>query len=424
MSVHNEDLIKDIGLIFSKLCVIEQKNKWPDPIRFNVTFPKIWNSQRDRLTEIMYFVTGILPRLEFKNAKSIQSSAFKFSYTEERMNSKYQFFSAGIDSTVLLMHLYKLKSSRVPVFVDKRGPISGPINRSSENLKEINHVIRIRHQKKTNSSKSLYAPQLRTPLFISAFTLLYHPNRTDLAIAENGPTAINPAYSASQKPTWATHPYVLKLMSALIRDVFNWDFSISLPFLNFTKPELIKSLDKTKGKNLLKYTNSCFSASRYFRKNSPNGCGVCFSCIIRKIAAACGFELYGNYKKDTLLNMKSDQKLKNINLELLISYWFRIIKNKPPNYAGFQFPIRKCNYIFPNLDIEELIRRDAKEMLYGLYQLSKTQKREKSPNIKLFNEYSHIYNVNKKDYSDFGEELQVNSDRVSQSLKKVSLFQV
>ena len=425
MSEHQEDLIKDIGLIFSKLYRIERKNKWPDPIRFNVTFPNIWNSQKEKLTEIMYFVTGIFPKLEFKKIKSHQSSAFKLSYTEERKNSKYQFFSAGIDSTVLLMHLSELKSSRIPVFVDTKGTISGPINRLIQNQEEKLHVIRIRYQKKSNSSKSPYAPQLRTPLFVSAFTLLYHPNKTDLAIAENGPTAINPACSASQKPTWATHPYVLKLMSTLIRDVFNWDFSISLPFLNFTKPELIKSLDKSKGKSLLEYTNSCFSASRYFRKRSPNGCGICFSCIIRKIAAAaCGFVLSGNYQKKALLSMKRDQKLKNVNIESLISYWFRIIKDKFPNYAGFQFPIRKCNYIFPNLDIEELIRRDAKQMLYGLYQLSKTQKREKSFNIKLFNEYSHIYNVKKKDYSDFGEELQANSDRVSQSLKKVSLFQV
>lgn len=425
MSEHQEDLTKDIGLIFSKLYRIERKNKWPDPIRFNVAFPEIWNSQKDKLAEIMYFVTGIFPRLVFKKKKIDQSSAFEICNTEERVNSKYQFFSAGIDSTVLLMHLNKLESSRIPVFVDTRGTISGPINRSLKNLNEKIPLIKIKHQKKSNSSKSPYAPQLRTPLFLSAFTLLYHPNKTDLAIAENGATAINPACSASQKPTWATHPYVLKLMSDLIRNVFNWDFSISLPFLNFTKPELIKSLDKTRGKSLLKYTNSCFSASRYYRKSSPNGCGICYSCNLRKIAAAaCGFELFGNYRRDMLLSMKSDQKLKNFHIESLISYWFHIIKNKLPNYAGFQFPIRKCNYIFPNLDIEGLIRRDAKEMLYGLYQLSNIQKREKSFNIKLFNEYSHIYNVNKKDYSDFGEELQVNSDKVSQSLKKVSLFQV
>lgn len=104
-----------------------------------------------------------------------------------------------------------------------------------------------------------------------------------LAVYENGVGAINLPYTGAQlgsQATRATHPVTVRLMSALLTQVFETPFSVELPYAFATKGELCDGLRSAGLGHLARHTVSCDGYPQR-AKRAPQ-CGVCPSCLLRR----------------------------------------------------------------------------------------------------------------------------------------------
>ena len=398
-----ESLSIDFDNIFSRLYLLERRKTWKNPVKINVTTPDIWEIQKANIEELYSILTGVSIDINFKKKKYPIKSSFKVKSQEnaDANANLYQLFSAGIDSGSILIHLMNNNENINPVFIDTKGAISSIINYFQKGFNDI-QLSSIRYIPKANFTSNGYVPQLRTPLFISAVTQLIKNGECRLIIAENGITAINPAYAPDQKPTWSTHPYILKLMSDIIKGSFDINFSIILPYINKTKSEVIATLISSDRERLLKYSNSCFTSNRRYENRTSNGCGKCYSCVIRNISAGL-FELdyYGKYKHHYLYNIKRVNDNSIPDMKSLIHFWLKIYKDKFPKYVNFTYPIRKFQNLLLEIDVKDMLLRDSKQMISSCYNIY-----ERNPNsyfIRLFIKILKYYNLSLGEIEDLKE---------------------
>lgn len=114
----------------------------------------------------------------------------------------------------------------------------------------------------------------------------------ELRIYENGVGAINLPLTPAQigvQATRSTHPLFLRMLTELLRLIFDCEFEITLPFSFSTKGEMCGNLNRSPWGLLATKTVSCDGFPS--RRLGGEHCGTCTSCILRRLSLfAGGFE--------------------------------------------------------------------------------------------------------------------------------------
>lgn len=151
---------------------------------------------------------------------------------------------------------------------------------------------------------------------------------TNVDVLESGIGAINLPLMAGMVGSRATrscHPEFHQRMARLITEVCGYDFTISLPFFQRTKGEVVKELAACGLAELSRRTVSCVHYP--LREPKHKQCGVCPACILRRqsMAVAGIQEQEGTYKFDLFDSpqkansvLKKDRKYLNAFLNQLV----------------------------------------------------------------------------------------------------------
>lgn len=134
-------------------------------------------------------------------------------------------------------------------------------------------------------------PRVRGVVFcLVSAVCAYLQGQQTLNVYENGVGAINLSYRDSEigiDHSRSVHPLTLLGISRFLSTVLEEVFSVTNPFLFWTKAQILERLAADRRIDLLPYTMSCDSPHR----RRPKQCGYCSSCILRRQAlAAAGLE--------------------------------------------------------------------------------------------------------------------------------------
>ena len=147
----------------------------------------------------------------------------------------------------------------------------------------------------------------RSLLFMALGAAVSHVAVTELWIAENGFTSLNPPLSSQSLgalSTRTTHPSFIAGLRETLADV-GLEFPVVNRFADKTKGpvfiEATQSLDKTTASAVLSATHSCGKPQR-LRDHAPDAqCGVCLGCLVRRGAfIAAGIQEHTPYLAQTL----------------------------------------------------------------------------------------------------------------------------
>ncbi len=127
-------------------------------------------------------------------------------------------------------------------------------------------------------------------LILAALVARRLGRRDLLMIAENGQMAIHLPLSTARIGAFSTHtahPDVLDSMTSIISSAFVDDYTISNPYVSFTKAEVVERI-WIEMRDAVPVTSSCWRTARL-----PEGvthCGECVPCMVRRVA----IETHGN----------------------------------------------------------------------------------------------------------------------------------
>lgn len=147
----------------------------------------------------------------------------------------------------------------------------------------------------------------RSVIFVALGLAVAAMNGTELWVAENGITSLNPPLSGERRgalSTRTTHPAVLRGLTEVLVDI-GLHADLRNPFAEMTKGQAFTSVRETLGvdvaSDLLSVTNSCAKPQRLAGFAPDAHCGVCMGCLVRRAAfIASGIEDRTVYKERAL----------------------------------------------------------------------------------------------------------------------------
>jgi hypothetical protein len=113
----------------------------------------------------------------------------------------------------------------------------------------------------------------------------------NIRVYENGPVALNVAFSEARFNTRTTHPVFFAMFRKLIQTVFEVDIRLENPFALLTKGEVVALLPEEQHSGI-RLTNSCWGYSKVqllAKRAHASGfggkhCGRCVPCVWRRAA--------------------------------------------------------------------------------------------------------------------------------------------
>ena len=131
----------------------------------------------------------------------------------------------------------------------------------------------------------------RSFLFATLGAIVAHYEKLNrVRFYENGIVSCNLPWDGQTlqaRATRSTHPKVLSLLSNLISEVVDYDFTFENPYFNKTKTDVVERLVELQHQVMIEDTRSC--AGSVYRKPHTH-CGTCSQCVDRRfatIAAKC-----------------------------------------------------------------------------------------------------------------------------------------
>lgn len=352
------DILRIGFSIFEAEKLIKDKQEF-DNLTIYVSLASFNNIQSTNIEEdLSKIFTGILDKEIQVNIKC----ASNLNYKKTRKNIKiikYKslcLFSGGVDSFVGLMESSKKYNWLSGIFIahsDQTGVIN-IVNKIIEKRLKIEgvpcntiHAPSIRPKK----NKQGYS-QLRGFLYIlcaGAFSELV--NADNIIITECGATMYQPKFGIYDSITHTTHPHIIHTAKKVVNLFRKKEVSFILPFEDMTKAEIIAY---SKFSKYLPETHSCISAR--FR----NHCGVCYGCVLRRLAAI----LVGIEDVTYATDIISDENIDDDNLINLIrfSYYFIFDRNNLPHYS--------LEKILQYKKVD-LFKRQSLDILAAIYLLNK-----------------------------------------------------
>jgi len=189
-----------------------------------------------------------------------------------------------------------------------------------------------------------------------------------LVIPECGVTMYQPRLTPLDTVTVTTHPRLVDLTVSLANKITRHPVKVWKPFENMTKAETLACIPRA---GVVRLTHSCFN-TRYAHLAGANHCGVCYACVLRRIAAVvAGTEPAdtGLYAKDVVRHDFGAQSVgpmfrggtfgpKDVeNLVLVVDLARLVLRDKLP--PEVQFAIGEYGK-------EDLFRRFSLEVLAAL----------------------------------------------------------
>ena len=271
-----------------------------------VNDPSRWQSVRQRLEEILGFVTGDKWRLTFVNSCEAEEPAQEFTPGPERV----VLLSGGADSAIGALKSMQTVGPGGHILVSHVGATNlAPIQRNvasavdklgPDNLQEHLQISFRRRRYQVNGAKfrNESSSRSRSLLFLAFGLAVASRDEIPLWIPENGFASLNPPLGPERRgslSTRTTHPTFLEGLSSILESV-GAHGDIVNPFISLTKGEMFAEVSKMLGdaeaSNFLSLTHSCgATGQRNFRVPIKRQCGVCFGCTLRKASfRAAGIE--------------------------------------------------------------------------------------------------------------------------------------
>jgi 7-cyano-7-deazaguanine synthase in queuosine biosynthesis len=304
-----EDLIDIARAIYSADRLIRRQGEQPRgawswqrrlDMQIPVSDPDRWNDSelRGRLADLLGFLTedrwdfSFYPSNKAGRKPGVQSVLFP------PVASVVALFSGGLDSLAGLA--IRLATQQDPFAVVACSTNPRIQSRQSELLESIRkqssvdfqyapvrHHLKQRGQDYNSNERS----QRARGFFFYALGVAYAVmcGASELLVFENGVGAINLRLSDAQlgsQSTRATHPITVKKLELFLRRLLDRDLHIDLPCLFLTKGEMCERLKVSPFSHLATRTISCDSFPQ--RTVGPEQCGVCSSCLLRRLSLWSG----------------------------------------------------------------------------------------------------------------------------------------
>lgn len=252
--------------------------------------PRLWAAARDRLTELLAWLTDDHRDIEFSQcspgARPLDEPQ-GFLFGTEPRGFVPVLFSGGLDSAAgLAAHL--THAGAVAVGVDTNNWMQHVQAKVLERVGSLggHDVVPLRYRVNVPPRTVETSQRSRGLLYLAAgIASAWGVGQNCLTVFENGIGAINLPYLRSQYGSQATrsmHPRTLRLAEALAAMVGQQPFRIDAPALRLTKAEVIRALPGS-ADQVLEATVSCDTG---FAARVPDHapCGACSSCLLRRQA--------------------------------------------------------------------------------------------------------------------------------------------
>ena len=268
------------------------------PVRIEVRDEPFWKRTEisDLLTECLEFLTGDRWELRFTDnscgsSRLLQRSlSYGDQFPDEPIICLY---SGGLDSAAGLANRLKrhVEGEIIPVTVRHRNDLADIVLKQLRLLScKYSYALRplIVEFAMTSPSKlgeEESSQRTRSFLFSSVGgAAASTTNASKIEVYESGVGAVNlPLQGMLGAPaTRSCHPHFLRLMSRLLSAVANRRMELCLPFIAFTKAELVKALAEDHLEDLARSTVSCVHYP--LRDPDSKSCGLCPGCIFRRVA--------------------------------------------------------------------------------------------------------------------------------------------
>lgn len=266
-----------------------------------VSDPAVWGGLRDRLSQLLWFLSGDSWTLKFTKALTPKEPAAPNPHPDVE---RVVLLSGGADSACGALRA-RLDSSAHVLFSHFGGNGVGPKQREvAEAIRDHlpdgssqEHVqVGFRRkgaQPNGRTFKSEHSTRTRSLLFLALGLAVASINRVPLWIPENGFASLNPPMGADQLgsiSTKTTHPWFLAELSAILASA-GAQGAIENPFMHQTKGEMFSWVSEVLGADaasaFLSGTDSCgFTNKRFWRIPRGEHCGTCFGCLMRRASFA------------------------------------------------------------------------------------------------------------------------------------------
>lgn len=262
-----------------------------------VTNPALWESVNERLTQLLWFLSGDTWTLKFTKAAVPKSPATTNAHPDAQ---RVVLLSGGADSGCGALRA-RVEESEHVLFSHFGGNGVGPKQREVAEL--IRNLapggstqwhVQVGFRRKVAQPngtpfKKEHSTRTRSLLFLALGLAVASMNEVPVWIPENGFASLNPPMGADQLgsvSTKTTHPWFLAELSGILSTI-GAQGVIENPFMHHTKGEMFRWVSDSFGpeaaSSFLSSTDSCgFTNKRFWGIPRGQHCGTCFGCLMRR----------------------------------------------------------------------------------------------------------------------------------------------
>lgn len=296
-----------------------------------VSDPDAWTSMVDRLTHLLWFLSG--DNWVIKFTKSLLP-AEKVASNQHPDVERVVLLSGGADSGCGALRA-RLEAPEHILFSHFGGNGVGPKQRDvAERIRTVvpdgstQHHVQVGFRRRAAQPNGLvfkkeHSTRTRSLLFLALGLAVASVNEVPLWIPENGFASLNPAMGADQLgsvSTKTTHPWFLDELESILLAV-GAQGSIENPFMHETKGEMFSwvasQLGDAEASAFLSETDSCgFTNKRFWRIPRAQHCGTCFGCLMRRASfAAANLSDHSTYAVDSPPSVRAGEVLAAASLK-------------------------------------------------------------------------------------------------------------
>ncbi len=251
----------------------ENMLKFPNPeITLLCEDVQKYQNVKDDFETIMEYLLDEYISINFKKSSSPKNQSIKpFTPYEYDYLS---LFSGGLDSiTIPFLNQYSQKNGILHHTITHNIPQGKAKVIFNKYFKPTKKQTLVFSTNKNKVDNPVYLKTRGLIFLTNALCVASELNIQEVIIPENGPFMINFPISASTDPTKTTDPIMMEILTKIFNSMTDSNISISTPFKNMTKSEVILSSGE---RSLISDTWSC----SYFQ-GLEKMCGMCNSCLVR-----------------------------------------------------------------------------------------------------------------------------------------------
>jgi 7-cyano-7-deazaguanine synthase in queuosine biosynthesis len=262
--------------------------------------PVLWSENADMFARMGAFLTGNDVVFRFTARSGKHASPRRISLTDDERC--VALFSGGLDSFVGAAQMLRERCAPILVSHSASASLIGMQRELLATLQAGGNFdsvhVRTSTRKGLPIMESLRTAQTelyqhgRSLLFLSLATAVaLSKGIANVRVYENGPVALNVAFSEARFNTRTTHPVFFVMFRKLIKAIFDVDIRLENPFELLTKGEVVELLSEERH-SAIRLTNSCWGYSKVqllAKRAHADGfggkhCGRCIPCVWRRAA--------------------------------------------------------------------------------------------------------------------------------------------